>query len=291
MKLGLGTVEFAVKTGKHALSVASEEVATILRTASDLGISVLDTASEAPGSEAVLGEALAASHGFRIVVRAPHVHADYVAPLHAEQLEIAVRQSLETLRQDHVYALMMNADDGGFLPGGERLYRKMESLREHKLVEKIGVCISDVNELERVLGDFRPDIVQLPLNVMDQRLLKTGHVAALKRIGVEIQARDVFMQGVLLDPTHLHPWFWPIRKRLESYNDFLIAEGLTPLEGALTFVHNLPEIDTVLIGVHSAEQLREYAHAVDGGVPRVKFSPFACPEDKFVDPRLWNLYE
>jgi aryl-alcohol dehydrogenase-like predicted oxidoreductase len=301
MKIGLGTVEFAVKSGKHALRVQSEEVLNILDTAAALGISLLDTAAQAPGSEALLGECLqsrqAAIHphqpqpNFRIVVRGPQLQADVVTALHAEQIEMALQQSLENLKQDHVYALLMNADDGIFLPGGERLYRKMESLREQAQVEKIGVSISDAAELEKVLANFRPDIVQLPLNILDQRLLQSGHIAHLNRIGIEIHARDIFLQGVLLDPTHLHPWFWPIRKRMQAYHDFLIAEGLTPVEGALSFVANLPEVDAALIGVHSASQLREVASGLDTGIDSNAFAAFACPEPKYLDPRLWNLYE
>ena len=113
----------------------------------------------------------------------------------------------------------------------------------------------------------------------------------MKTRGIEIHARDIFLQGVLLDPTHLHPWFWPIRKRLTDYHDFLIQEGLTPLEGALNFVTSLTEVDFALVGVQSAQQLEEVVGAVSFGIPASQFSAFACSELKFIDPHQWNLYE
>ena len=101
----------------------------------------------------------------------------------------------------------------------------------------------------------------------------------------------MFLQGVLLDPTHLHPWFWPIRKQMNSYHDFLIQEGLTPMEGALNFVTSLPEVDFALLGVQSAQKLEEIIAAVDMGLDVRHFSPFACNDSKFIDPLKWNLYE
>lgn len=290
MKLGLGTVEFAAKTGRHALRVPVEEAQVILRRAADAGIRVLDTAAQAGNSEEVLGECLWEGHPFQIVTRAPSFEVELVTPYHADQLEHALLQTLARLKQPRVDALMMSAGDGLFLPGGERLVQRMEALREQGLVGRIGISVSDEAELVRMLDRLSPQIVQLPVNVLDQRLWRSGALAQLKSRQIEIQARDVFLQGVLLDPTHLHPWFWPLRKQMEGYHDFLIAEGLTPLEGGLSFVAAIPEVDVVLIGVQSLEQLEEMLGAGVSVDPAV-YSSFFCSDLRFVDPRQWNLYE
>jgi aryl-alcohol dehydrogenase-like predicted oxidoreductase len=94
-----------------------------------------------------------------------------------------------------------------------------------------------------------------------------------------------------MDPTHLHPWFWPIRKLMNSYHDYLIAEGFTPLEGALGFVTAIPEVDHALVGVHSFQQLSEFITAADSGVAPSELARFACPDEKFTNPLRWNLYE
>ena len=292
MKLGLGTVEFAAKSGKHATQVSLEEARRILTVAQKAGIELLDTAAQAGNSEEVLGECLPMGHDFKIVARTPNFGAEFAMAHQADQLEGALAQSLQRLKQDRAYALMIAVEDGLLSPyQGEKLFRRMESLKTQGLIEKIGVSVRDGSQLQAVLAVYNPDIVQVPLNVLDQRLLHSGQLSALKQKGVEIHARDIFLQGVLLDPTHLHPWFWPIRKLLEQYHDYLIREGLTPMEGALNFATSVAEVDYALVGVSSVAQLQEVTSAMDLGLRPVDFVPFACPDVKFIDPYQWNLYE
>jgi aryl-alcohol dehydrogenase-like predicted oxidoreductase len=291
MKLGLGTVEFAAKTGKHALQVTLDEAARILEIAERSGIRLLDTAAQAGNSEEVLGECLPKQHHFQIVAKAPQFSTEQVMAHHADLLEAVLCESLQNLKQDHIYALMTGVEDGFFAAQGDKLYKRMENLKTQGLIAKIGVSVSHAYQIERVLSSYQPDILQVPLNVLDQRLLQSGHLQRLKQQGVEIHARDIFLQGVLLDPTHLHPWFWPIRKRMDAYQQYLIQEGFTPLEGALNFITAMPEVDVALVGVSSAEQLREVVAALQSGVSSNEFAEFACAEEKYINPLKWNLYE
>lgn len=290
-KLGLGTVEFAAKSGKHALQISQEEARRILDIAQQAKIPLLDTAPNAGDSQEVLGECLKPEHHFKVVAKAPAFSTDFVVAHHADQLEKSLHQTLELLEKKQVYALMIGCEQGLFATQGEKLFKRMQSFQSEGLIEKIGISVSTSAQIDRVLSHFPPDIVQVPLNVLDQRLVQSGHLAQMKTRGIEIHAREIFLQGVLLDPTHLHPWFWPIRKRLTDYHDFLIQEGLTPLEGALNFVTSLSEVDFALVGVQSAQQLEEVIGAVSFDIPPSRFSAFACNELKFIDPHQWNLYE
>jgi aryl-alcohol dehydrogenase-like predicted oxidoreductase len=290
MKLGLGTVEFAAKSGKHAIHVSHEEVRHILDIAHQAGIPLLDTAPQAGDSLEILGESLAAHQQFKIVAKAPAFSTDFVAAHHAEQLDKSLRQTLETLKQSQVYALMIHCDQGLIANQGEKLFKRMQGLKSEGLIEKVGVSVNDAAQIDSLLDRFQPDIVQVPLNVLDQRLLHSGHLARLKAGNLEIHVRDIFLQGVLLDPSRLHPWFWPIRKQMDAYHQFLISEGLTPLEGALNFIASLPEVDFALVGVQTVRQLEEVVNTMYLPLSSEAFAPFACMDIKFLDPRHWNLY-
>jgi aryl-alcohol dehydrogenase-like predicted oxidoreductase len=291
MKLGLGTVEFAAKTGKHALQVTLDEAVRILEIAQRAGITLLDTAAQAGNSEEVLGECLPRQHSFKIVAKTPSVSAELISAHQADQVEIALQESLRHLKQDRIYALMTGYEEGLLSEHGDKLYKRLESLKSQGLIEKIGVSVTHGYHIDRIQAQYKVDIFQVPLSVLDQRLLASGHLQRLKAQGVEIHARDIFLQGVLLDPTHLHPWFWPIRKRMDAYQQALIQEGFTPLEGALNFAVNTPAVDVALVGVNSAEQLREVIAAVQSGFSPDAFAPFACAEEKYINPLRWNLYE
>jgi len=67
---------------------------------------------------------------------------------------------------------------------------------------------------------------------LDQRLIRSGRLDRLKQAGVEIHARSVFLQGLLLmDARDLPPYFETVRGHLEGYRAYLLQRGLSPLLG------------------------------------------------------------
>ena len=114
-----------------------------------------------------------------------------------DTIRAAFFTSLDRLRQDRVYGLLIHHGSDLLIPGGERLIELLSSLKRGGQVEKVGVSIYSGDELDGVLEKFVPDIVQLPLNIADQRLRNSGHLAKLDGLGVEIHVRSV-LQGVLL---------------------------------------------------------------------------------------------
>lgn len=291
MKLGLGTVAFTAQSGKHALSVPLDAVRDILNLAHQSGIGLLDAAAEAGDSLSVVGGCLPAQGRFRMVVKPYLMSAELGVSSYADQLEQGLLETLQVLSQPQIYALKTSIYPAVMNRQGERLINRLEALKKQQLIEKTAFSVSRPEALDWLLQHCQPDIVQLPVNILDQRFLHSGHLNHLKSRQIEVHARDILLQGVLLDPLHLHPWFWPLKKRMSQYHDFLVKEGLTPLEGALNFVTALPQVDYALVGVHSPDQLSEMVAALMPGLAPDDFFPFATNDDRFVDPLQWNLYE
>ena len=56
--------------------------------------------------------------------------------------------------------------------------------------------------------DLRQKSIQIPVNALDRRAIHSGLLRRLKTKGVEIHARSVFLQGLLLmQPTELPEFF------------------------------------------------------------------------------------
>ena len=51
-------------------------------------------------------------------------------------------------------------------------WNEAKKLKEKKLVKKIGITIYNPEELDMVYEKLKPDIVQFPYNIFDQRLKK-----------------------------------------------------------------------------------------------------------------------
>jgi len=291
LKIALGTVQFGVNYGisNKAGKTSQAEVGAILAAARSNGVSVIDTASLYGDSEAVLGQSLPAGSGFRIVTKTPQFSGQTLDGADAQQLEDTLRSSLAKLGAASVYGLLIHrADD--LLPGGDLLVERLLRLKQAGLVSKVGVSVYSGRQIDLVLERFPMDLIQLPINVLDQRLLQSGHLQKLKNAGVEIHARSAFLQGLLLMELQEIPgYFDSVRGRLESYHRYIKEHGLTPLQAALGFVSGIPEIDQVVCGVNDARQLREICEAAQAKVDFREFADFATSDEAIVNPALWKF--
>jgi len=291
MKLGLGTVQFGMDYGisNPGGKTAPDEVARILKVAVRNRIRILDTAALYGDSEEVLGAALPANHSFSVVTKTPVYTGADIKEDSARRLEQTFLRSLKNLGLPAVYGLLAHHTDDVLAPGGHLLIEKMHELKERGLVQKIGVSVYRAEQINRVLDNYPIDIIQLPLNVFDQRLLQSGHLAKLNKAGIEIHARSVFLQGLLLmEPASLPPYFDPIRKQLILYRNSIERHGLTPIQAALGFVTGLAQIDTVICGVTDHHQLQDLC---DNMRPcdATLFSPFAVANEDIINPSHWRL--
>lgn len=290
-KLALGTAQFGLKYGITGPDhrIPASEACALLRLAHGAGITMLDTAPAYGDSEAVLGGCLADSRDrFEIVTKARPVRRPAFGAAELEPVAREFAASLARLRCDSVYGVLVHHAPDLLASGGERLYEMLAEWRSRGQALKIGVSVYTRAEVDAVFERFRLDIVQLPLSVFDQRLAADGTLRALKRMNVEIHARSVFLQGLaLIDPAALPAGFDSARPVLTRFRDALAERGLAPLAGALAYVGRLPEIDRIVIGVHSAAQLMECMAAFDAPAMDLDFSRFACTDDQVLDPRRW----
>jgi len=292
MKLGLGTVQFGMDYGVTNTDgrVSLAEVSAILDEARRMGVDVLDTASNYGDSERALGRLISHDDNFRIVTKTPDWRGDPPANPGA-LLEAAFERSLVRLNRPDVDGLLVHCADDLLSERGVKVWSAMERLRKRGLVGRLGISVYTGTQIDRVLSEFRPDIIQLPINVFDQRLNRTGHIDRIHSAGIEIHARSMFLQGVLLAkpeglPVHLERLQAPLRRFQ------LIAEAakLTPIEATLLFARSL-EFDVVIVGVTTADQLKAITGAMESEPAKtIEWSDLAVYDENLIDPRMWEEF-
>jgi len=292
-KLGLGTVQFGLNYGiSNTVGQTPEaEVAEILQLAAQRDVQVLDTAAGYGDSEDVLGQTLQRDHLFRIVTKTPALDADSAWRSPSGKLIQTFQQSLIRLQQSQVYGLLIHRVADLFAPAGVEIWEAMQDLQHQGLVQKIGASIYTGEDLNSLLAQFTPDLVQLPINVFDQRLLQSGHLQRLKQLDVEIHARSVFLQGLLLmEPEQLPESLHHVSSKLASYRKFIAQGGLSPLAAAYGFVSQIPEIDCVLVGVNTVQQFQEILNVAQGlqAFDPQDFQTFSCTDPTIVNPATWR---
>lgn len=292
MKLGLGTVQFGMEYGvtNRDGQVSSGEAGRILALAAGAGVRVLDTAPSYGDSEEVLGRLLPQDHHFQVVTKTPHFSRNLSADEVAEKLSDAFESSLERLRQKKVYGLLVHGPEDLLQPFGNGLFAEMKRLQRMGQVEKVGASVYNADQIDGILAAFDIDLIQLPLNVLDQRLIASGHLRKLKERGVEIHVRSVFLQGVLLaKPDSLPRHFDSIKDKLGQYHDMVGAHQMTPVQAALAFANNQEEVDVVLCGVTTREHLSQILEETTTPVSNDIFADFAIHDPAMLNPARWEL--
>ena len=273
--------------------VGPEEAARILARAGSAGVRVLDTAAAYGDAEERLGQLLGPSPAFSIVTKLPPADAA-IAPADAGAwVREAVDRSLERLGVDRLYAVLAHGADTLLGPGGAEAWEALETLRSKGTVARIGASVYTADEIDALLERYPIGLLQVPLNVLDQRLVRSGHLARLSAAGVEVHARSVFLQGVLLMESDAlpSPQFDGVRDTLHAFRSAARAAGATPLQAAAAFVLGLDGVDTAVFGVTRESELDEILAAADAtaasGLPEAWFAPFAVDDERILNPARW----
>jgi aryl-alcohol dehydrogenase-like predicted oxidoreductase len=284
-QLCLGTVQFGLPYGitNQYGQVPEVEVRRILDLAAASGIRMLDTAQSYGSSETVLGHCWPTDAPRRLISKLP-------AGAPRQSWEECLVTSLQRLQAPKLDGFLLHRASDLLAPDGEALLDWLEGMRDRGLVERIGVSIYDASELEGLPLD-RLQLVQLPLSVYDQRLMRNSTVSRLQDMGIALHVRSVLLQGLLLQsphywPDHLSPAF---RVHHARWLEHLHQEGLSPLAGALGFVRACEGVEAVLVGVVAAQELVQVLQAwsqVEDSPPEAPLN-WAWENAVDLDPRRW----
>jgi len=281
-KLALGTVQFGMDYGINSgIKVEQNEVLKIVNLARKSGITLIDTAQLYGSSEKVLGNVNTVD--FDIVTKSRAFEQDIINENEANLVINDLDHSLKLLKQKSLYAFLVHHGEDLLKPGGEMIFNKLQILKEQGLVKKIGFSAYIDNQLIKIIERFDIDIIQLPMNILDNRLINNGLLNKLYSRGIEIHTRSVFLQGLLLMDMDKRPKYFDRWSNLwKFWYEWLTDNKLSPLEASIRYMISKPEISRVLVGVDNKEQLKNIVNASDGNVPTI-------PEElKTDDPDLLN---
>ena len=287
-KLALGSVQFGVNYGVSSTNgrVSPDEVKKILSYASSKNINVLDTAPAYGSSEEVLGKTKILN--FKIVTKTRNFDNSDITNNDATLLKNDFYRSLEKLKKDSVYALLMHNADDLLKPGAEKFFNILQELKKSGKIIKLGVSIYNVDQLESILDTFEVDLVQLPFNILDKRMINSGMFKTLQNKGIEVHARSVFLQGLLLmskknRPNKFNRWsnLW------KTWHQWLNDNQITALEASIRYAVSIPAISNVLVGVETKDQLEEIVIASDGPMPEIPEELYTNDVD-LLNPSNWN---
>ena len=277
-RLGLGTVQFGQAYGisNRRGQVPLEEARVILSRADRAGMGLIDTAANYGDAEQVLSQSDKGK--LRIVTKTMG------AAQGVDAVVARVRQSAKNLGRVDLLLVHGASDLAG--DNGRLLWNALQALKVNGEIGGLGISAYVADDPVRLAEQFRPDAMQLPFSLLDQRLLQDGSLRRLKALGVEIHARSLFLQGLLFmdTPPKKLSYAAPMLAQLKAQIE---RGGSTPLSAALAFVLARPEVDVAVVGVNAARQLDEILAAISMPSPELDWAACALDDTRILTPSLW----
>jgi aryl-alcohol dehydrogenase-like predicted oxidoreductase len=279
-KLALGTAQFGLDYGISNISgqISFEEARKILKLLKANSIDTLDTASDYGNSEKVLGKI--GVNDYYVVTKTASLKSG------VDNVIESFYQSLMDLNTTSVYGLLIHNIDDVKDKKFDALYKELLKLKQDKLISKIGFTTYMPEQVDFLLNNLDFDLIQVPINVFDTRLIDDGQLQALKNKNIEVHARSVFLQGLLLNFEKLDSYFFKWIKHFNIYKKMVKVSDLSLLEYALNFVLNIKEIDKVIVGVDSESQLKEITKSVIG---KKNLQAYPLNDIDLINPALWKI--
>jgi aryl-alcohol dehydrogenase-like predicted oxidoreductase len=273
-KLGLATSQFGLDQPPGPRGKPREaEARDILSIAGRSGMSVVEVVRGSATADTLLRGALPQPNPFRMTLTAvrPDRGPDVVeAELRAQMLRLGV---------ERVDTIVAPSATDLFSPQGPQLWDRLKALKDEGLCQKIGVPVYASDDPVGVARRFKPDVMQAPASLLDQRLLLDGTLATIAEMGIEVHLRSIFLNGVLFLPPDRAPSHLKAAAGRISRARRLIAEGKSdPLQAALGFALTRPEASHVLVGVTSAAEMSAVVAAAMSPPPDLDWDEMAIDD-------------
>lgn len=281
MKLGLGTVQFGCDYGISNTKgqVSFEEIEKILKFAKEQGIDTIDTANLYGKSEEVLGKFNL--EDFNVITKTVKVDKTLDRNENFNRFKDNFYASQKKLGYIRLHGLMFHEATDLLGQNGYELWDLVSDFKEKDYVEKIGVSVYYPEVLIEITDKFDIDIVQLPLNLLDQRFLYL--LKELKEKNIEIHTRSTFLQGLLLmEDYDINPYFDEIKPLLRKIPQ-------PKINYAVQFVESIKEVDKIIVGTTCLEDLKGIVKATIEDIKTLDYNKFRIDDEKFILPQNWRL--
>lgn len=290
-RISLGTVQFGLaygitnKLGKPSV----DDVELILKKAYNSGIQLLDTAPGYGDAEQLLGS-IQCSRSFRITSKIRPIPQSFIDDTYTAELEKQLQCSLSSLRRGTLDTLLLHNADDITKTGSAILLDWLVSVKERGLVSQIGMSIYESHHVDIANLDLF-DIVQLPLSIYDQRMIHNGTIDRLIANDIAIQARSIYLQGLILSPVDKWP-AWISQNSRNHHNalcEFVESSNSSLLRQAISYIKSQKWLDSFTVGITSMPELDDLLQAFDS---TVTLSPeelncWSLDDNVLLDPRVW----
>jgi len=271
-QLALAVIPIALRDGAGGMASRESGLAQLLQTAADGGIRKILTRPSGD-DERSLCQAWPFPSPFQVSVTTLEATAG------PDRIEARARRSLERLGLPRGDVLLVR--DVRDLAGaeGRALWARLTALKDRGLFKRIGIRTRLDDSPVLVARRFQPDLIQLPLNILDQRARRDGVLTSLAEQDVAVQLASVLANGLLFAGSDEMVGASAADVVLLSRLRRRLAEArLDPMQAALAYAADsltgMAEGSSLLAWVTSAAETRALLAAVNAPRPDLDWTVF-----------------
>ena len=278
-KIILGTANFTQKYGIKRLILGTQDIEHIFYLAHKNKINTIDTAS------AYLKKNKLKNIGkrFKIITK---IKPDS-SWLSLEICEKKLKNHFFKLGTNKVYALLLHDYKILISKNGFKIFKNLEALKK-KYFNKIGISIYDTQTLDFIISNYKLDIVQCSYNILDKRIITSGWFNRLKKENIEIHARSIFLQGLLVNKQlSKNKYFKKWERFFLKWFQWLEKNNISPIDYCINDLLS-KDFDQIIFGVNDHAHLREIIN-FQTIKKNNKIFNFVKNDLKLIDPRSWKI--
>ena len=278
-KLVIGSANFIKKYGIESSKVKEDEIYKILDLAKKNGIYKFDTAEAYLKKNNIFKNT---DKKFRFYTKlfpdAKWVSLEFCQKKIEDHLNLFDRCKIDILFFHDIKIL--------FSKKGKKIFKNLEILKKKNFFKKIGLSIYDTDCLEYLNSKYDFDAIQIPYNVLDNRILTSGWYSKLKNQGKEIHVRSIFLQGLLVNNLlYRNKYFKKWEKIFDNWFEFLKSKNMSPIDYCLNDALT-NDFDQIVIGINNSENLKKIINFKT--IEINKMISFRFNDTKLIDPRKWK---
>ena len=283
-KISIGTANFQKKYGFYKNSrIRDYELKKIISNLKQKKIKDIDTAISYKNVDDLLGRSKIKS--LRIYSKIPKLPKD--CKNIKNWVDDQVSKSKKKLKIKKFEGFYFHNPSDLLSKQGAELYENLKRLKKNGMVKKIGISIYEFSMFEKINKNFRIDMIQIPLNILDRRinLKKISKIA--KKEKIELHVRSIFLQGILLKeknqiPSYFNKW----SKILSKWNKWCLDNKLSKLQACINFIFNNEIADKIIIGIRNSKEFEEIIKCVERKSKKYPKNIFS-KDLGLIDPRRW----
>ena len=281
MKFALGTAAWRTNYGSFPNKIIPDKDATnLVETAWKLGFEYIDTAPSYGDTEKLLG---------LINPKQSIATKITVGSESKKSIEHSIEQSLLNLKVDSISLIFVHNWDNLSESVKIETCQILNYLKAQGKICRWGISTYEISEIHKYKElNLQNTVFQINVNILDQRIERISDKVRqdLRERNIEIWARSIFLQGVLINQTPDNKFL----KHPDVANFFKksVDLNINPIDLSLGYIRRNELIDLTILGIFSNSQLEVISKSLLNPGVFLDFEEFSSSDSNLVDPRSWK---